>query len=67
MAFTCDQCRARKRAEHPTTTATGRTLCSSCAGVLLAASASLIAGGDVGDAVATVGWYERVRRALGRG
>jgi hypothetical protein len=40
----------------------GRLLCPRCADELLGASAALIAGGGVGEAIATVGWLRALRQ-----
>lgn len=55
----CMKCRKRALL---TQTLTGRWLCPSCHDFLLGASAGLIASpGSVGTAIATAGWYQRIK------
>ena len=61
MAFTCDSCR-RRRSGTGRRTVTGRELCQPCYDTLLGLSAGMIAGnGDAGQAIATAGWFSRLR------
>ncbi|WP_156822480.1 hypothetical protein [Demetria terragena] len=70
MAFICDQCEKRQGG-RAVTTVTGRTVCARCdrdtqsaaAGVMAAESTG---GSPVGGAIATMGWRERFRRAVGK-
>jgi hypothetical protein len=63
--FDCDGC-GRRRSGPSTTTATGRRLCADCADGLAGATAALVAGGGVGEAIATAAWYTRLRGRLRR-
>ncbi len=65
VAFECDQCRTRSLGTARQT-ATGRDLCPSCYTELIGASAAVLTGGGVPEAIATAGWYARVRAALRR-
>jgi hypothetical protein len=57
----CDQCRRPIQGE-PVRTAT-RTLCDACGTTFLGLAAGTMAGnGDVGQSIATAGWFERLRR-----
>jgi hypothetical protein len=57
----CDQCRRLIQGE-PVRTAT-RTLCVACGTTFLGLAAGTMAGnGDVGQSIATAGWFERLRR-----
>lgn len=60
MSHHCDQC-GKTFAEEPTRTAT-RTLCGECGEKWSGAAAALIAGGGVGEAIATEGWFQSLRR-----
>jgi hypothetical protein len=55
----CTNCETPARERFQTVT--GRLLCQRCADQLLGASAALIAGGGIGEAIATVGWLSRLR------
>ncbi|KQT96752.1 hypothetical protein [Sanguibacter sp. Leaf3] len=55
----CDQC-DRKITGPPVKTAT-RTLCARCGDTLDGLTAGVLAGGDVGGAIATAGWYTSLR------
>lgn len=70
MASTCEQC-GRNRSGRGERSVIGRTLCSRCSRQVQTAAAGAVAGAEVGTgavptAIATVGWRERVRTALGR-
>lgn len=60
MASTCDSCGSRSR-ERPHRTPTGRAVCTACHENLLGSAAGLMAGGGAGGAVATAGWFRRIR------
>ncbi|WP_031262030.1 hypothetical protein [Curtobacterium sp. B18] len=61
MQQRCDQCRRPIQGE-PVRTAT-RTLCDACGATFLGLAAGTLAGsGDVGQGIATAGWFERLRR-----
>jgi hypothetical protein len=60
MSFVCDECRRRSR-ERAQVTVTGRHLCPACHDRLLGAAAGLLADGGVGGAIATAGWFRRIR------
>ena len=65
MAFTCENCGTRGLGSgHETIT--GRRLCQRCNDELMGASAALVAGGGVPEAIATAGWYARMRQRLKR-
>lgn len=55
----CDQCDS-KITGTPVKTAT-RTLCTTCGDRLDGLTAGVIAGGSVGEAIATAGWYTSLR------
>lgn len=57
----CEQCRQKIRGTARKSI-TGRTLCSRCADRLTAASVGGAVNGGVGGAVATAGWFERVKK-----
>jgi hypothetical protein len=57
---TCDQCR-QTFTETPVATAT-RSLCPDCGAKWMGAAASIIGGGSIGEAIATEGWFQKLRR-----
>lgn len=61
MSFTCDACRRSFRGA-PTKTLTGRSLCRDCHAQLLGASAGLVAGGNLTDALATGAAHTALKR-----
>lgn len=65
MAYTCEDCRARKTGPSRTSL-TGRTLCPDCADRLDGLAVGMISGGSTGRAIATQGWLSRVREARRR-
>ncbi len=62
--YTCPEC--GKRTKTPLVkTMTGRTVCTGCRDGLLASAAGVIVAGDaspIGSAVATRGWFRRLRK-----
>ena len=59
MATTCDECRKPIKGEGHRTVV--RVLCDRCYQTSTGAAAGLLAGGSVGDAVSTSGWFSRIR------
>jgi len=64
MTFVCTQC-GKRATTAPHTTVTGRKLDDTCWTRLNAAAAGLVAGSGTGGALATAGWFTRVRKARG--
>lgn len=61
MAFTCSSCRKPTQGE-PKISMTGRRLCGRCNDQLLGLAAGAMAGGgQPGQAIATAGWFTRLR------
>ncbi|GAA4348325.1 hypothetical protein [Angustibacter luteus] len=60
MSFTCDSCRRRANGTGQRTV-TGRVLCASCHDTLTGMAAGIVAGGGTAEAIATAGWFSRLR------
>ena len=59
--FTCASCGRRVR-ETPHVTVTGRELCQACNDRTLGLAAGMVAGGgDPAQAIATAGWFSRLK------
>jgi hypothetical protein len=73
VATLCYTCR-RRPATPARTSVTGRKLCDRCADALLGMAAGVIAGqnagaspsAQVGQGIATTGWFARIREARRR-
>ena len=65
MAYECDSCRKRFDGQ-PMISITGRRLCPACDDQLTGATAGAITGGLQG-AIATSGWYARIRALRRKG
>lgn len=61
MTFVCDQC-GNSAATVPNRTAT-RQLCDACFSGYQGAAAGLLSGGGVSGAIATSGWFSRLRES----
>ena len=62
MGFNAGLCTKCDKPSHQRVeTVTGRLLCPDCADELFGASAALISGGGIGEAIATAGWLKRLR------
>jgi len=66
MSFMCDEC-AKRFSTEPHLSVTGRRLCPTCWERLTGATAAVMAGGGVAEAIATAGWFSRIRRVRGKG
>jgi len=60
MSDRCDQCR-KSIAGEPVRTAT-RLLCAECGAQWMGAAAAMVGGGTIGEAIATEGWFQRLRK-----
>jgi len=62
MSFVCTNC-GKRAITAPHVTVTGRKLDDDCWARLTEATAGLVAGGGTGGAIATAGWFGRLRKA----
>ncbi|GAB2548252.1 hypothetical protein [Brachybacterium huguangmaarense] len=60
MTNRCDQCGRKFRGEGNHTPT--RILCDDCNATYMGHAAGLIAGGGIGNAISTAGWYQRIRK-----